>query len=89
MANTTGQKYGGRKKGTPNKTTKDIRQVYSKLLEDNQDQLQDLFDKVAEKNPQKALELLIKVSEFVIPKLRAVDIQPQQEQQQISIKVVE
>ena len=36
--------------------------------------LQELLDKVAEKNPQKALELLLKLSEFVLPKLRAIEV---------------
>ena len=27
MANTTGKKFGGRKKGTPNKTTADIKEA--------------------------------------------------------------
>ena len=36
--------------------------------------LQELLDKVAEKNPQKALELLLKLSEFALPKLRAIEV---------------
>ena len=36
--------------------------------------MQELFDKVAEKNPQKALELLLKLSEFALPKLRAIEV---------------
>jgi DNA-binding MurR/RpiR family transcriptional regulator len=74
MANTTGQKFGGREKGTPNKDTKDIRKVYSKLLEDNESKLQSLFNQVAEKNPQKAIELILKMSEFVLPKLRSTEL---------------
>ena len=35
---------------------------------------QELLDKVAEKNPQKALELLLKLSEFALPKLRAIEV---------------
>lgn len=91
MANTTGKKYGGRKKGTPNKATKDIRDVYSKLLKDNQNQLQTLFDEVAKKNPQKALELILKVSEFVIPKLKATEVtlQSEEQRQPLVVKIIE
>ena len=32
------------------------------------------FHKVAEKNPQKALELLLKLSEFTKPKLPAIEV---------------
>ncbi len=36
--------------------------------------MQELLDKVAETNPQKALELFLKLSEFAIPKLRAIEV---------------
>ena len=68
MANNTGIKYGGRQKGTPNKATVRLREAFTELLEDNMGKVQELFDKVAEKNPQKALELLLKLSEFALPK---------------------
>ena len=42
--------------------------------------MQELFDKVAEKNPQKALELLLKLSEFAIPKLRAIEVNNESEE---------
>jgi hypothetical protein len=42
--------------------------------------LQELLDKVAEKNPQKALELLLKLSEFVLPKLRAIEVNNESEE---------
>ena len=33
MANTTGKKYGGRKKGTPNKTTQDMKSAILEAFE--------------------------------------------------------
>ena len=42
--------------------------------------LQELLDKVAEKNPQKALELMLKLSEFVLPKLRAIEVNNESEE---------
>ena len=42
--------------------------------------MQELFDKVAEKNPQKALELMLKLSEFVLPKLRAIEVNNESEE---------
>ena len=41
MANTTGKKYGGRKKGTPNKLTKEIKEKHLKAVE----HIQGPFDK--------------------------------------------
>ena len=52
MANNTGIKYGGKQKGTPNKATARLREAFTELLEDNMGRLQELLDKVAEKNPQ-------------------------------------
>jgi hypothetical protein len=79
MANNTGIKYGGRKKGTANKATTRLREAFTDLLEGNMGRLQELLDKVAEKNPQKALELLLKLSEFAIPKLRAIEVNNESE----------
>ena len=80
----------GRPKGTPNRTTKEVRQQFEHLLNNNIDKLQSLFDKVAEENPTKAIELILKISEFVLPKLKAVEpTEPQQEPQKITIEVVD
>ena len=40
---------------------KPLERRFTELLEDNMGRLQELFDKVAEKNPQKALELMLKL----------------------------
>jgi hypothetical protein len=80
MANKTGMKYGGRKKGTANKATVRLREAFRELLEGNMGRLQELLDKVAEKNPQKALELMLKLSEFALPKLRAIEVNNESEE---------
>ena len=80
MANNTGIKFGGREKGTPNKGTAELREAYTELLQNNISRVQELFDKVAENNPQKALELLLKLSEFAIPKLRAIEVNNESEE---------
>ena len=41
MANLTGKKFGGRKKGTPNKVTDKVRSQFEKLLSKNLKTLQD------------------------------------------------
>ena len=87
MANNTGIKYGGRQKGTPNKATARLREAFTELLEDNMGRLQELLDKVAEKNPQKALELMLKLSEFVLPKLRAIEVSNEPEDKQTSLDI--
>ena len=72
---------------TPNKATAKLREAFTELLEDNIGRLQELLDKVAEKNPQKALELLLKLSEFVLPKLRAIEVSNEPEDKQTSLNI--
>ena len=36
--------------------------------------MQSLFDEVAEDNPQKAIELLLKIIEFVLPKMKSTEL---------------
>ena len=74
MMNDTRMKYGGRKQGTPNKVTSELREAYTELIQNNIGKIQHLFDKVSEANPTKALELLLKLSEFAIPKLKAIEV---------------
>ena len=69
MANTTGKKFGGRTKGTPNKSTQEIRNAYQMLLENNIPNLIKWLDKIAEKDPVKAFDIIIKMSDFIIPRL--------------------
>ena len=60
--------------------TASLREAFTELLEDNMGILQELLDKVAEKNPQKALERMLKLSEFVLPKLRAIEVNNESEE---------
>lgn len=63
-------KTGGRIKGTPNKVTKDIRKTYQLLIEKSLDRLEsDLMNLT----PKERIDVLIKLSEYVIPKLTKVE----------------
>jgi hypothetical protein len=59
----------GRTKGTPNKSTAEIREAYQKLVDDNLDNMKVWLEKVAEDDPNKALDMMLKLSEYFIPKL--------------------
>jgi hypothetical protein len=74
MANTTGKKFGGREKGTPNKQTKEIREAYKILIEANLSNMTNWISDIAKDNPEKAVDLLIKLSEYVVPKLNRTEI---------------
>jgi len=66
MANNTGQKYGGREAGTPNKLTKELRAALKNILHQEIELLPDHFDKL---EPKDRLELLVKLLPFALPKV--------------------
>lgn len=68
-------KTGGRQKGTPNKMTKEIREAYKSLIETNLENMTVWVKEIGKKNPEKAMEILLKLSEYVIPKLNRTEIQ--------------
>jgi hypothetical protein len=75
MANRKPPRAGmGRRKGVPNKATGDVRKMFAAFVEGNASRVQILFDRVARKNPAKALEILTRFSEFVMPKLQRAEI---------------
>ena len=74
MANTTGKKWGGRTKGTPNRQTQEIREAYKQLIEMNLDNMSKWISTIAEDSPEKAVDLIVKLSDFVIPKLNRTEI---------------
>lgn len=68
------KKLAGKKKGTQNKATRDIKEAYKMLIEDNIPNLNKWLEKVAEKNPEKAIYILSDLSEYVIPKLARTEL---------------
>lgn len=75
MANTTGRKYGGRKKGTPNKDTKQLREKIDQLLNDNWEQIQEDF---RELKPKERLDFYIKLLDYSLPKLSKIEVEEKQ-----------
>jgi hypothetical protein len=69
MANTTGNKYGGREKGTPNRITKELRSLLKDIMYDEIGALQGRLDALS---PKERVELLIKLMPFALPKVTSV-----------------
>lgn len=59
----------GKKPGTKNKTTKAVREAYQKLTEDNLDNMSVWLAEIATEDPAKAMDLMLRLSEYIIPKL--------------------
>ena len=66
MANTTGKKYGGRQKGTPNRITKELRSVLKDILYQELEQIQEHLETL---NSKERVELLIKLMPYILPKV--------------------
>jgi len=64
----------GRPKGTPNKSTAEIRDAYQKLVEDNLTNMTEWLVQVAAENPERAMDLMLKLSEYMIPKLARQEV---------------
>jgi len=69
MANNTGRKHGGRKKGTPNRITKELRSVLKDVLYEEIEALQERLDAL---NPKERVELIIKLMPYVLPKVTSI-----------------
>ena len=68
MANNTGKKYGGRKTGTPNKLTKELRAILKNMLHQEIELLPKHFNKL---DPKDRLELLAKLLPYALPKVES------------------
>jgi len=69
-----GSNPGGRPKGATNKVTRDIRSAYQQLVEFNLENMSLWLADIAADNPEKAFELMIKLSEYVIPKMQRTEV---------------
>ncbi|MDC1205154.1 hypothetical protein N8085_07140, partial [Salibacteraceae bacterium] len=59
--------------GTPNKVSKDVREAYQALIESNLENMNSWLTEVSKEDPAKALELIIRLSGFVLPKLKQIE----------------
>ena len=64
----------GRPKGTPNKTTSEIRKAFQTLVSNNIDTLQNDLNLL---EPEKRISYIIKFAEFIIPKLQSLNVENQ------------
>lgn len=64
----------GRVPGSKNKQTSAIRTAYQNLVEMNLENMSAWIGQVAQEDPSKAMDLMIKLSEYVIPKLARTEV---------------
>jgi inorganic triphosphatase YgiF len=61
----------GRKAGTPNKATTEIKEAFQMLLEDNLPTLQRDISSLA---PKERVKFMLELASFIIPKMKAIDV---------------
>lgn len=71
MANTTGKKFGGRTKGTPNRTTAETKELLLQVVGKELDKLGALMVKL---EPLDRINALAKLLPFVVPKQSEITI---------------
>lgn len=64
----------GRPVGSRNKYTKQIKEAFGLLLENNLEHLGEWLNSVAEEDPKAALDIVLKMSERFVPRLKQTDI---------------
>jgi len=69
MANTTGNKYGGRQKGTPNRMTKELRVLLKDIIYQELEEVNERFSLL---EPKQRIELIIKLMPYILPKVNSI-----------------
>jgi hypothetical protein len=67
-------KTGGRKKGSTNLVTADIKERFKLFVENNLDNIQTDYDTLRMENPKAALDFMKDLAEFVVPKLARTEL---------------
>ena len=59
---------------TPNKITTEIRDVFSRLLQGREEELNDSLNKLRDKDPKSYLEMYVKISQRFVPEVSRAEI---------------
>lgn len=65
------EKTGGRKAGTPNKTTAEIKELMQAFLESKIDELDEVYDQL---EPKEKINAMIKMLPYLVPKQMQMDL---------------
>jgi len=64
----------GRPKGSLSRSTKELRQAYQNLVDNNIDNMTEWLEQIANESPEKAMDMMLKLSEYVMPKMSRQEI---------------
>lgn len=89
MAFEKGNKLGGRKPGSLNRSTEQMKLSIARATNRVLDDMPVILDRLIKEDPKAAVDLAIKLMEFHIPKMSRVEMRAEIEQkiQQVSINI--
>ena len=64
----------GRKPGVPNQTTKQIKEVFARLLEGREEELNNALNLIRDKDPKSYVELILKISTRFVPEVSRTEL---------------
>ena len=85
-----GHKYGkGRPPGAPNRSTEQMKLTLARAANKTLDTISEDLEKIRKDNPEKAIDLALKLMEYVMPKLSRTEMKAEIETkvQQISVNI--
>jgi hypothetical protein len=84
-----GNKMGGRKPGSLNRSTEQAKLTIARLANRGLDNIMEDFDKIRKDNPAEAAKLYLKLIEYIVPKKSSIEISGELDHRihQISINV--
>jgi hypothetical protein len=83
-----GNQLAGSRKGVPNKATHEIRQAFEMLMTDNLDNMKIWLSDVASEDPERALNIMIKMAEFIVPKLQRTEVKAEVTDKSVTINLI-
>jgi hypothetical protein len=76
--NNTGKKFGGRSKGTLNKSTAETKTLLHNIVGNQLDEIENLLSKL---EPKEKLDAIIKLLPYVLPRQSEIAIESKEEQE--------
>lgn len=78
----------GRPKGSPNTDTSLVKEAYSQIINSNLENVNDWIEEVGNSNPFQAIMIILKMSDYVLPKLSRVKQIREVKEMNVTLQVV-
>ena len=78
----------GRPKGSPNTDTSLVKEAYSQIINSKLENVNDWIEEVGKTNPLQAIKIILKMSDYVLPKLSRVRHIKEVKEMNVEIQIV-